>query len=195
MNKIIQYILVLNRFVKAKMIRTSYTDLSRLVGDRNKIIYFCKCVPYRYKQLSNLIIADFKEIIREPGVLFWGIIFPILMSVGLGIAFTQKADTVRKVAVIEKNASNILLSDSSSLINNFLLKKTLIIKSSGEMPAGNKFTIKNDKLGNTTFIFYNTSWDKAMVLLKQGYISIVLDEKNNHILYHFDPTNPDAKLS
>jgi hypothetical protein len=54
----------------------------------------------RTGQLWHLTVAFFREIIREPGVLFWGIIFPILMSLGLGLAFTRKGDVIRKVAVI-----------------------------------------------------------------------------------------------
>ena len=44
---------------------------------------------FEKNQLWQLIKAHFKELIREPGVLFWGIVFPILMSLGLGVAFTQ----------------------------------------------------------------------------------------------------------
>ena len=61
--------------------------------------------PFRYKQLIQLILAYFRQIIREPGVLFWGIAFPILMSLGLGIAFTKKADVFRDVAWIETQKS------------------------------------------------------------------------------------------
>ena len=43
----------------------------------------------RTNQLIQLIIAHFKELIRQPEVIFWGFIFPILISLGLGIAFTQ----------------------------------------------------------------------------------------------------------
>ena len=56
-----------------------------------------------HNQLFELISAYFKEIIREPGVLFWGIAFPILMSLGLGIAFTKKPNVERDVAVIANN--------------------------------------------------------------------------------------------
>ena len=55
---------------------------------------------FRFNQLWQLTVALFLEIMREPGVLFWGILFPILMSLGLGLAFTKKADVIRKVAII-----------------------------------------------------------------------------------------------
>ena len=54
----------------------------------------------KFNQLWQLTSALFREIIREPGVLFWGILFPILMSLGLGLAFTKKSDVIRKVAII-----------------------------------------------------------------------------------------------
>ena len=56
----------------------------------------------KLNQLWQLTAALFREIIREPGVLFWGILFPILMSLGLGLAFTKKTDVVRKIAVINQ---------------------------------------------------------------------------------------------
>ncbi|MCX6803237.1 MAG: hypothetical protein NTY48_01555 [Candidatus Diapherotrites archaeon] len=62
------------------------------------------------RQLGLLIAASFREIVREPGVLFWGIGFPILMSLGLGIAFTKKPDIIRKVAVV--TPSELVLKDT-----------------------------------------------------------------------------------
>ncbi len=75
---------------------------------------------FRCNQLWRLISASFLEIIREPGVLFWGILFPILMTLGLGIAFTKKTDVIRKVAVIRTN--EVSIADTSRLLN-FLEKK------------------------------------------------------------------------
>ena len=73
--------------------------------------------PY---QLTQLISALFKELIREPGVLFWGIGFPILMSLGLGIAFTKKADMVISVAVLEAQGVDKQQNASESGIERFL---------------------------------------------------------------------------
>jgi ABC-2 type transport system permease protein len=65
---------------------------------------------FRLNQLWQLILALFREIVREPGVLFWGILFPILMSLGLGLAFTKKADVIRKIAIIQtaESGGNII---------------------------------------------------------------------------------------
>lgn len=58
-----------------------------------------------------------------------------------------------------------------------------------------KIVIPDPKLGNTTFLFQITTWQNAMILLKRGNLSIILDEKNGQIQYHFDPRNPDAQLT
>jgi ABC-type multidrug transport system permease subunit len=58
-----------------------------------------------------------------------------------------------------------------------------------------KFIIKDEKLGNSVFLFYNMKWDEAVKLLKRGTINVLLLGKNDSIEYHFDPMNPDAQLT
>ena len=118
------------------------------------------------RQLGLLIASSFREIVREPGVLFWGIGFPILMSLGLGIAFTKKPDIIRKVAVVTPS--------------EFALKDTMVVR--------------DDQLGSTTFIFQKMSWNEAIVLLKRGNFNLILGQKDGQVQYHFDPMNPDAQL-
>ena len=148
----------------------------------------------RYNQLWQLTIALLREIIREPGVLFWGILFPILMSLGLGIAFTKKADVVRKVAVISNYAINSP-STSAISIGSFLRENceqnSLTEKDSYQW----KLHIKDDKLGNSVYYFYELNWEEAMLLLKRGTINVIVMDNNGETEYHFDPQNPDAQLT
>jgi ABC-2 type transport system permease protein len=146
-------------------------------------------------QLFQLIMANVKELIREPGVLFWGIVFPILMSLGLGLAFTKKKDVVANIAVIGQNHLLRQSSDTASRLSSFLQTNRAIIGKNNDGSIFRKLTVPDDKLGNTTFIFLATDWQKAMVLLKRGNLNIVLDEKNGMVQYHFDPMNPDAQLT
>ena len=148
-----------------------------------------------HNQLFELISAYFKEIIREPGVLFWGIAFPILMSLGLGIAFTKKPDIVRNVALIASSQSVSRMSDSSDKIISFLQNHAEKTETAGSTSETYKIVIPDAKLGNTTFLFKLTTWQNAMDLLKRGNLSIILDEKNGQGQYHFDPMNPDAQLT
>jgi ABC-type multidrug transport system, permease component len=150
--------------------------------------------PVRFNQLWQLISALFREIIREPGVLFWGILFPILMSLGLGLAFTKKTDVLRKVAIINTTGSSSSGSENI-VIDSFLQKnceKNLSL-SSGSWQW--KYTIRDEKLGNSIFQFYQLKWDEAIKLLKRGTINVLLLGRNDSIEYHFDPMNPDAQLT
>lgn len=148
----------------------------------------------KYKQLWQLIQALFKEIIREPGVLFWGILFPILMSLGLGLAFTKKSDVIRKVAVILKTGSDTP-EPSSQILVSFLKNNCEENKVPDEKSYRWKLSLKNNKLGNSIFYFYEMNWEEAMILLKRGTINVVVIEKNGEPEYHFDPQNSDAQLT
>ena len=130
-----------------------------------------------HKQLGQLISAHFKEIVRQPAVIFWGIIFPILMALGLGIAFTQTSDIVRHVAVIENDSAISGNTKTKLLIQTFLENHADKIKPAKDQSPQYKITLPDKKLGNTTFIFEKTDWHQALVLLKRGNLSIIMDEK------------------
>ncbi len=148
----------------------------------------------RLGQLWQLISALFREIIREPGVLFWGILFPILMSLGLGLAFTKKADVIRKVAIINISENSAEGSEISS-VAGFLQKNCEKNSSAGQGSWHWKYVIKDEKLGNSIFLFYNMQWDDAIRFLKRGTINVLLLGKGDSVEYHFDPMNPDAQLT
>jgi ABC-2 type transport system permease protein len=148
----------------------------------------------RFNQLWQLTAALFREIIREPGVLFWGILFPILMSAGLGLAFTKKSDTIKKVAIIE-NYKMADLGASDTIVSDFLHNKC---EENFKGEKGDwqwKYLIKDEKMGNTIFLFYDMGWNDAMKFLKRGTISVLILENFNRVEYHFDPMNPDAELT
>jgi len=148
----------------------------------------------RFNQLWQLISALFREIIREPGVLFWGILFPILMSLGLGLAFTKKSDVIRKVAIININENSPAGSEKSDVAS--FLRNNCENGSSGEKDKWRwKYTIKDEKLGNSVFLFYDMKWDDAVRLLKRGTINVLLLGMKDSVEYHFDPLNPDAQLT
>jgi len=148
----------------------------------------------RLFQLWQLTMALYREILREPGVLFWGIIFPILMSLGLGVAFTKKSDVIRKVAIISP-ALNPPKTDSSSVLLTFLENNAEEATSEEKESYDWKLVMKDEKLGNSIFLFYKMEWQKAMMELKRGTVNIILLEINGVTEYHFDPMNPDAQLS
>ena len=54
----------------------------------------------RDNSLMQLVGVRFKEYLREPEALFWSFGFPILLAIGLGIAFRSKPPDVAHVAVV-----------------------------------------------------------------------------------------------
>ena len=51
--------------------------------------------------LWQLTSVRFKEFIREPEALFWSLGFPILLAIGLGIAFRSRPPDIMHVAVVD----------------------------------------------------------------------------------------------
>ncbi len=51
------------------------------------------------ESLRQLTLTRFREFIREPEALFWSLAFPILLTVGLGIAFRNRPAELTHVAV------------------------------------------------------------------------------------------------
>ncbi len=127
------------------------------------------------------------EIIREPSVIFWGVVFPILMAWGLGIAFTQKTGVQVKLAIVKEIAPPDINNESKllSFLNANSSKKDSI------------FTVilKNDKLGDATLIFFETSSSNAFRLLKKGKVSLIIEDNPTGLNYLFDPANAEAKAA
>ncbi|MCH8902431.1 MAG: ABC transporter permease [Bacteroidetes bacterium] len=137
--------------------------------------------------LLQLISIQFKEFLREPGIIFWALLFPILMAWVLGIAFTKKGEVVRQVALIENiDSTNINLRD-------FLSDPQIKVLKSGEHQQTFTSVIENTKLGNTTYKFLITSWDAAELMLKRGKIAVILVEHEENVEFHFDPSNPESQ--
>jgi len=57
-------------------------------------------VNSRWKGYRQLLLARMKELWREPEVIFWVFVFPILLALGLGIAFRDKPPDVSRAAVV-----------------------------------------------------------------------------------------------
>lgn len=161
--------------------------------------------PYiNITQFIHLIVAHTKEVTRQPAVLFWGIVFPILLSIGLGFAFTREAETVHTVgwvadcpngpAAAESGAARGAPGDAAEASG-----QELTVRDDGSF----KLTIPDENLGGTTFIFEPGTWEASVVRLKQGRISLILEAEPGKAgdgtgdggpVFHFDPRNPEARL-
>ena len=63
----------------------------------------------RWSGYAHLLWARIRELQREPEVVFWVFVFPLLLALGLGIAFRNKPADVTVVAVVQgTNSANIV---------------------------------------------------------------------------------------
>jgi len=118
--------------------------------------------------LYQLILSNFRVFFREPSILFWAVLFPIIMAWVLGIAFSGKGESVRTVYVTGGEIPEVI---------------------SGEKVYG-------EETGNPSRIkFRKTTEAEAIKAIKQGVIALYLEVDGDSITYHFDPVNSDAQLT
>ncbi|PYX44510.1 MAG: ABC transporter permease [Acidobacteria bacterium] len=120
----------------------------------------------RWAGYSHLLMARLLELKREPEVIFWVFVFPLLLALGLGIAFRNKpADAVR-VAIVDGTESQhtvSLLAHSSQAE----LFKTQIL------PA-----------------------DEAQKSFRLGKFDLVIaPDGNGGLEYRYDPARPESVLA
>jgi ABC-2 type transport system permease protein len=61
-------------------------------------------LPWRARSLAQLTLVRFREFIREPEAVFWTFFFPVVLAIGLGIAFRNKPADVLTVSVVRGSA-------------------------------------------------------------------------------------------
>jgi len=135
---------------------------------------------FKDHQLYQLTKTHLLETIREPEVLFWGMVFPILISIGLGLAFTQSAESKFKVVMVGES-----LTELDSLLAVYARQED------------NKhvWRIEDKTLGNTIFTFERSDWRSAIISLKRGEADLIVSDSSRHVRYHFDPLNSQAQLA
>jgi len=139
--------------------------------------------------LLQLIIIRFKEFTREPGVVFWSVIFPIAMAWVLGVAFSKKGELVQTIAVVRND------SLPNEQLQDFLSTSEPLTDSITGDTTGYRKEIVNEKLGKSIYRFIPTSWDSAILMVKRGQTAVMIKESEDSLFYYFDPKSPEAKLS
>src|ERR1700740_547020 len=64
-----------------------------------------------FSSLYQLTMARFRLFIREPEAIFWIFVFPILLTVGLGIAFRNRPADVLQVGATTVQLTHALAAD------------------------------------------------------------------------------------
>src|ERR1700688_2649565 len=64
----------------------------------------------RWSAFTHLVVVRMKELKREPEVVFWVYGFPLLLALGLGIAFRNKPADLTSIAVVDAPGAQDVLS-------------------------------------------------------------------------------------
>lgn len=137
-------------------------------------------------QLYRLTYSAFLETIREPEVLFWGMLFPVLISIGLGLAFTQKSVSKFQVMVVD------VAGERHTQLDATLAAHATPRKTGGKNAL--TWAIRDNTLGDTEFNFIRSDWDASIIALKRGEADVILTDSAGTVRYHFDPHNAQAQL-
>ena len=103
----------------------------------------------RWSGYAHLLMARMKELQREPEVIFWVFVFPLLLALGLGIAFRNKPTDITSVAIVagphaqdalamiqrspQKSSIRAQVLDQSSALQGFHLGKyDLVVEPDGK---------------------------------------------------------------
>jgi ABC-2 type transport system permease protein len=120
----------------------------------------------RWSGFNHILIARLKELKREPEVIFWVFVFPMLLALGLGIAFRNKPADVTSVAIVQGDGADQALlmiqhSPRSSSIRARVLDR-----------------------------------DAALQGLRLGrFDMVVLPDGKGGFEYRYDPARPESVLS
>jgi len=122
----------------------------------------------RWSGFLHLLRARTLELKREPEIIFWIFVFPLLLALGLGIAFRNKPASTTSVAVIESPAA----------------AKTLALLQAS--PEHSTSTIRATVLDRET----------ALKGFRFGKFDLVIEPApDGSVVYHYDPSRPESVLS
>src|ERR1700733_3534178 len=120
----------------------------------------------RWAGYRHLLMARMLELKREPEVVFWVFIFPLLLALGLGIAFRNKPGDAVSVAIVEGAGS----ADAQALL--------------ARSPQHDLFKV------------HVLDADQARQGFRLGKFDLVIEpDAKQGFAYRFDPARPESVLA
>ena len=131
----------------------------------------------RWSGYRHLLWARILELKREPEVIFWVFIFPLLLAAGLGIAFRNKPADVTSVVVIEGAGAQKTLA---------MLQNSADRSSSDKRESTKSSTIRATVLDRNA----------ALNAFHVGKYDLAIEANpNGSYTYYYDPARPESVLS
>lgn len=122
-----------------------------------------------YNSLVELYTTRLREFYRQPARIFWVYGFPLVLAIGLGLAFRSRPPEVLQVTMVENGRSGDLLAALNAT------------RSSSPRSSG-----------QARIEFEPLAKDAAMQRLRTGKTPLVIEPGANQMTYYFDPTRPEA---
>ncbi|MGD0506975.1 MAG: ABC transporter permease [Terriglobales bacterium] len=125
----------------------------------------------RWSGYRHLLWARILELKREPEVVFWVFIFPLLLAAGLGIAFRNKPADITSVVVIDGAGA----------------EKTLAMLQSSDKGSSNKGSAVRAVILDR---------DAALKGFHFGKFDLAIEANpDGSYMYYYDPARPESVLS
>lgn len=138
----------------------------------------------------QLILVQIREFYREPSVLFWSLLFPVLMAWGLGIAFNTKPEQTKTIALVLAEGQSLKGFEKQISKAPFEGKTDSTTKS---FYYGINYGSEN--VGLTHFRIKPVDMNQAELMVKRGNAALILSMNDSTLEYHFDKYSSDAQLS
>ncbi len=124
--------------------------------------------------LNQLALARFREFAREKEMIFWTFVFPILMAVGLGIAFRNKGPDKIYIGVVDSPQATSLTKALGSE-GDVVVRKIPAAQVNASLRRG----------------------DVALVIepAAAGDAAAVAAPAGAGVAYRFDPTRPESRVA
>jgi ABC-type multidrug transport system permease subunit len=136
----------------------------------------------RWSGYRHLLWARILELWREPEVVFWVFIFPLLLAAGLGIAFRNKPADITSVVVI----------DGPSAQKTLAMLQTLSDKSPSDKSSPGKSSSNKNSTAQATVL----DRDAALKAFHFGKFDLAIESNpDGSYTYYYDPARPESVLS
>ena len=165
---------------------TTETNPTRLHADENPQP---RPIPARrsgrWSGYRHLLWARILELKREPEVVFWVFIFPLLLAAGLGIAFRNKPADITSVVVIDGAGAEKTLAMLQNSTN-----KSASDRSSSDKSASDKSPAHSAV--RATIL----DREAALKAFHTGKYDLAIESNpDGSYTYYYDPARPESVLS
>jgi len=133
--------------------------------------------------LRELYLSRLREFYRQPARIFWVYGFPIILAIGLGLAFRSRPPESIQVDLVRES---IAVAASSTAE-----EQRQAVDSSVEQQL-RAYDAKARRDGRPTLILRVGTADEVNRRLLTGKTPLVVESKGSRVVYHFDPTRPEA---